>query len=99
MAARCYATLYLLTLQPHDVATVLCVVNQLRHSYESVKRVAGARVRDFGNSLVHRVKTRALQAILVILPVLEEVRGPVSIIHLEHAQNNSIFPLKETKTD
>ncbi|KAF2366316.1 tRNA/rRNA methyltransferase SpoU type [Trinorchestia longiramus] len=68
---RCHATLMLLSLDgahAEDRAAAANIVLALRRRFNSANDGRGAR--DFSNSLPHRVKTRALQAIMVVLPLL-----------------------------
>ncbi|KAA0203752.1 hypothetical protein HAZT_HAZT007553 [Hyalella azteca] len=70
---RCWATLVLLSLdRSNAVHRILAakVVSTLCERFSSASE--GRRTRDFGNSLAHRVKTRALQALAVVLPLMGE---------------------------
>lgn len=56
--------------RPEDRQLAAQLVEELRHRF--IRITEGKRTRDFCNSLPHRVKTRALQSVLVLLPLLEK---------------------------
>ena len=59
-----------------DVALAALVSQELRAGFVAAGSGGGGgrRVSDFANSGAHRTKTRALQALLTVLQLLEEVR-------------------------